>query len=152
MNARGLSRLRGDLQRAKVHRGTAEAQIADTRTNSEAAVMIKSSDIPVCFVRDRIAGALRVAPEFCEVAKLLHYEPGQTFKLHSDFLETTTPAMREVVLRYGQRVATFLLYLSDEYAGGETEFPNAGFQFKGRKGDGLFLAPAPKGADWLISI
>ena len=39
----------------------------------------------------------------------------------------------------GQRVATFLVYLSDDYDGGETEFTDAGFKFKARKGDALMF-------------
>lgn len=163
-----IERLRGDLERAKVYRGAADAIVAETRTNSEAGFMIRSADLPMCLIRNRIAAALRVAPEFCEVTKLLHYSPGQTFKLHSDYLDPEIPAMREEIMRRGQRFATFLLYLSDDYEGGETDFPRADFRFKGAKGDALVFfnvddsgAPEPssfhaglpptRGEKWVLS-
>lgn len=134
-----IDRLRGDLERARIYRGAADPTVADTRTNSEAGFMLKSSDVPMCLIRDRIASALRVSPAFCEVTKLLHYLPGQTFKLHSDYFDPALPALREEIERRGQRSATFLLYLSEDYEGGETEFPNARFRFRGRKGDALLF-------------
>ena len=69
----------------------------------------------------------------------------------------------------GQRVATFLTYLSDDYDGGETEFTEVGFKFKARKGDALIFvnvdvngAPDPmsmhaglpptRGEKWVLSL
>lgn len=163
-----IARLRGDLERAKVHRRAADATVADTRTNSEAGFMLKSSDVAMCLIRDRIAAALRVAPDFCEVTKLLHYLPGQSFTLHADYFDPAVPALRDKIERRGQRYATFLLYLSDNYEGGETDFPQAGFRFKGSKGDALVFfsvdetgAPDPmsmhaglpptRGEKWVLS-
>jgi prolyl 4-hydroxylase len=74
--------------------------------------------------------------EHFEIAKLLHYKPGETFGRHSDFLQ---PGMHEEIEARGQRVATFLVYLSDDYDGGETEFTEVGFKFKARKGDALMF-------------
>lgn len=134
-----IARVRGDLQRAMVNRGKARPQIADTRTNSEAGLMLKISDVAMSFVRDRIVTALGIGAEFCEVAKVLHYSPGQMFKHHFDFLDTSAPELRGEVERHGQRLATFLIYLTDDYEEGETDFPKASFRFKGRKGDGLLF-------------
>ena len=42
---------------------------------------------------------------------------------------------------------TFLLYLNEGYKGGETAFPQLGWQYKGRTGDALFFYNAtPDGA------
>lgn len=128
------------LARARVYRGSASAQTADTRTNREASFTIFSADVLQSVIRDRIAAATH-APLACfEVAKLLHYEPGQQFALHGDFIQTTTPELvREVQLR-GQRAATFLVYLNEEYEGGETEFPRLNFRFRGVCGDALLFS------------
>lgn len=163
-----IDRLKGDLERAKIYRGVADAMVADTRTNSEAGFMLKSSDVPMCLIRNRIAAALNVSPAFCEVTKLLHYQPGETFKLHSDYFDPAAPAMRAEIEQRGQRFATFLLYLNDGYEGGETDFPSAGFRFKGAKGDALVFfsvdehgapdpmsmhagAPPTSGEKWVLS-
>jgi prolyl 4-hydroxylase len=39
-------------------------------------------------------------------------------------------------------VVTFLIYLNDDYLGGETEFPRVGVSHKGRRGEGLFFVNA----------
>ncbi len=38
----------------------------------------------------------------------------------------------------GQRVLTFVIYLSHAYESGETDFPRLRWRFRGRKGDALF--------------
>ena len=64
-----------------------------------------------------------------------------------DYLDTTQPGYAREVAERGQRVATFLLYLNDDYEGGETEFPFLGFRYKGKKGDALlFWNVTPSGA------
>lgn len=106
--------------------------------------------------------------EHFEVAKLLHYDPGQTFMRHSDFLKPGAEMDVEIAAR-GQRVATFLLYLNDDYDGGETEFMDAGFKFKAGKGDALMFlnvdargepdpmsmhagVPTTRGEKWVLSL
>ncbi len=34
---------------------------------------------------------------------------------------------------------TFLIYLSGDFEGGETDFPNFGWRYKGKTGDALFF-------------
>ena len=36
-------------------------------------------------------------------------------------------------------MVTLLLYLNDDYQGGETDFPELNWKFKGRKGDALWF-------------
>lgn len=120
------------------------------RSNSEASFEIDGSDVVLSVLHDRIARASGVPVENFEVGKLLHYKPGETFELHSDFLQ---PGMHEEIEARGQRVATFLVYLSDDYDGGETEFSEANFKFKARKGDALmFLNVDANGAPDLMSM
>jgi prolyl 4-hydroxylase len=65
----------------------------------------------------------------------------------SDFQEPATPALRQEIERYGQRVATLLVYLNDDYAGGETDFPRIPLRYKGARGDALLFANVqPSGA------
>ena len=45
----------------------------------------------------------------------------------------------------GDRLATFLMWLNDDYEGGELEFVKVGFSYKGRAGDGLFFASMREG-------
>ena len=70
---------------------------------------------------------------------MLHYAPGQEFKPHFDFLDPDIPSDADEIARRGQRNMTLLVYLNDDYTGGETEFPVLGLRYKGRKGDALLF-------------
>ncbi len=164
-----IQRGRHNLKRALVYRKDAGGHAAvDSRTNTEADFTVVNTDLVLCLVRDRIATAIGVATSFFEVTKLLHYEPGQQFSLHADFLETNTHALEQEVRQHGQRVMTFLTYLNDDYEGGETEFPRIGLRHRGRRGDALLFAnvdesgapdyktvhaglPPASGVKWLLS-
>ena len=65
-----------------------------------------------------------------EPLQLLRYGPGGEFKPHHD-------AEKE---GGNQRILTGLVYLSDDYDGGETQFTRTDFSFRGRKGDILLFS------------
>lgn len=163
-----IERGRSQLGRARVYRSSATAQVADSRTNSETSFTIFNADVVLNLLRERMSAATRAPVHFFEVAKLLHYQPGEQFAIHADFIEPSTPELvREVQLR-GQRAATFLVYLNEGYDGGETEFPRLNFRFKGARGDALLFSntdpagapdyatlhaglPPTSGEKWLLS-
>ena len=81
-----------------------------------------------------------------EAFAVLHYAPGEAYGEHVDFLDPAIPAYAAELAQRGQRVATCLIYLNDDYEGGETEFPKLGLSFKGGKGDALiFFSTDPSG-------
>ena len=139
---------RPGLRPALIYRKDAIGHVASaSRTNTESDYTIARADIVLNLVRARLAGTAGVESRYFEVAKLLHYEPGQRFEPHCDFQEPTTPALEQEVARHGQRVATALLYLNDDYEGGETDFPRIGLQYRGARGDLLmFDNVRPSGA------
>ncbi len=134
-----IERVRADLRRAQVYAGTPDMKTSNKRTNSEADLAVTACDVVTALIFDRIAAAAGVTRAFCEVAKVLNYQPGQEFALHPDFFALDNPPLRAEAERNGQRIATFLIYLNDDYEGGETDFPKAGVRFKGRKGDALLF-------------
>lgn len=91
-------------------------------------------------LRNRISQATRLPVPLFEPAQLLHYSAGQRFSQHYDFLDPANPAYTEDLARFGQRIATFLVYLNDEYEGGETSFPKIGISHRAKTGDALFFA------------
>ena len=54
------------------------------------------------------------------------------------WIPDSPPLAREIAAK-GQRVATVLVYLNDDYQDGETDFPELNWRFKGRKGDALWF-------------
>lgn len=139
---------RGSLRRAQVYRKDAAGYVeAGTRTNSEADYTFGNADLVLRLIIERIANAAGFDPRTFEVAKLLHYEPGQQFAPHCDFQDPATPALAQEVARRGQRIATVLVYLNDDYEGGETEFPRIGLRHRASAGDALLFANVqPSGA------
>lgn len=139
---------RRGLHRAMIYRKDASGhEHSHSRTNTESDYTFGNADIVLNLIRARLAVAAGVESRYFEVAKLLHYEPGQQFDAHCDFQEPVTPALRQEVARHGQRVATLLVYLNDDYGGGETDFPRIGLRYKGARGDALLFANVtPSGA------
>jgi prolyl 4-hydroxylase len=130
----------GGLQRAKVYRSSSTAQIAENRTNREMSFTIFNADVVLSLIRDRISAAVGAPVSHFEIAKLLHYLPGEQFALHADFIEAKTPDLARELAARGQRSATFLIYLSDGYEGGATQFPRLSWQYRGRCGDALLFS------------
>jgi hypothetical protein len=69
-----------------------------------------------------------------EITMVLHYQPGEDFGLHADFLELKTPELVREFQRRGRRAGTLLVYLNGNCEGGETNFPRLGFRYKGVTG------------------
>ena len=105
------------------------------RTNQSAAFDFANADLVVEMIRQRIANQLRAPLDCLEMAQALHYGVGQEFVLHCDFLDPQ--ALREEIARNGQRVATVIIYLNDDFEGGETSFPRLGLNHRGKTGDAL---------------
>ncbi len=160
---------RGGMRRARVYGHDAPgAREAESRTNFESDYTVFKADLVLALMRERIAASLGARASHFEVAKLLRYEPGERFSLHADYQDPQVPAQAIEIARHGQRIATFLVYLNDDYDGGETDFPEAGFRFRGRRGDALWFSsvdargepdrrsvhagmPPTRGTKWLLS-
>ncbi len=141
-----IERGRHGMRRAMVYRRDAPGHAeAESRTNTESDFTIWNADLVLGLLRDRIAVSIGADTRFFEVTKLLRYEPGQQFSLHADFQEPTTPALARELELHGQRVLTFLVYLNEDYEGGETEFPQVGLRYRGRRGDALYFVNADAG-------
>jgi hypothetical protein len=135
-----IGRAGSGLTRAKVYRGSSTPQVAETRTNREMSFTIFNADVVLSLIRDRIAASSGAPVTHFEIAKLLHYSPGEQFALHADFIEAKTPELAHDLAARGQRAATFLIYLNDGYEGGATQFPRLDWQYRGGRGDALLFS------------
>jgi hypothetical protein len=115
--------------------------VADSdRTNRSAYFQVADMDLVIEMIRARISAATHVPVPVFEPTQLLHYSVGQEFKRHLDYLEPTNPHHQERLRAGGQRIATFLIYLNQEFEGGETEFSQIGLRYCGKTGDAIFWA------------
>ena len=123
------------------------------RDNSFLVLRLGEMNLVTEVIRQRISAATRLPVPLFEPSQVLHYAVGQRFKPHHDFLDPSNPAYQETLSRFGQRIATFLIYLNDGYEGGETSFPRIGLNFRAKQGDALFFANVrPDGAPDLSTL
>jgi prolyl 4-hydroxylase len=140
----------------------------ENRTNRETHFHLIDCDLITILVRTRLAAVIGAPLLGLELTAVLHYCPGQYYAPHFDYFDASLPGYAEEVVNNGQRVLTFLLYLNDDYEGGETEFPVLRARFRGGKGDALFFwnvepngaidprtlhagLPPARGEKWLLS-
>jgi predicted 2-oxoglutarate/Fe(II)-dependent dioxygenase YbiX len=116
-------------------------QVADPgRTNQGTDFQLPDMDLVIQVIRARISAATRIPMPVFELTQLLHYSVGQEFKRHLDYLEPGNAHHREQLRLRGQRIATFLIYLNEDFEGGETEFSQIGLRYRGKTGDAVFWA------------
>jgi hypothetical protein len=112
----------------------------ESRDNSSFVLRLPEMSVLTEVIRHRISAATNLPVPLFEPAQVLHYAVGQRFKQHYDFLDPANPAYRESLGQFGQRIATFLIYLNGGYEGGETAFPAIGLSYRAEEGDALFFA------------
>ena len=102
------------------------------RTSEAAAFPLAVESPAIHALCRRLAEASGTDVSQGEPLQVLRYSAGQEYKPHFDAIDQTE----------NQRVLTFLVYLNDDFQGGETEFLSTGLKVKGGKGDGLLFRNA----------
>jgi len=129
---------RPHLTRAEIYdRETGGLKSDNMRSNSAAPLMLGRTDTVLGFLRARIAALAEVRVLALEPSQILHYAVGEQFGAHHDFLDVRFPGLAKDVALNGQRGLTLLIYLNDDYEGGETAFPLLGRAYRGARGDAL---------------
>lgn len=149
-----------DVDRGKV--------VHEMRSNSSTSFPATDSDVLLQLIAHRAARACAIPVSHQEQTAVLHYRPGQSYEDHFDFIDPDVAGFRTELETRGQRVATVLVYLSTECDGGETDFPQLGWNYKGDPGDALIFRnvtesgepdrrmlhagrPPRRGEKWLLS-
>lgn len=138
------------------------------RSNRNAALSVADTDVITQLIRARCAVAAGLPLSNLEPPEVLHYAPGESYRLHVDFFHVSVAHFAELVRESGQRTRTLLIYLNDDYEGGATEFPKLDLKFRGRPGEALLFenvlpdgegdmrtvhsgTPVISGSKWLFS-
>jgi hypothetical protein len=140
----------------------------DMRSNTGMGFSLVETDFVLQLINARVGVSTGIRMSQHEPINVLHYAVGQSYAPHYDFLNPDVDQLGVRAQREGQRIGTFLIYLNSEFEGGETEFPELKWRFRGQKGDALFfvnvtedgavdrrllhagLAPT-RGEKWLLS-
>jgi prolyl 4-hydroxylase len=84
-------------------------------------------------IYNKLSNIIDIDADHFEQLQVVRYEPGQQYKAHWDACWEDHKC-GEFMKMGGQRYATFLLYLNDDFEGGETEFPYRNIKVKPEKG------------------
>ncbi|XP_020580054.1 probable prolyl 4-hydroxylase 9 [Phalaenopsis equestris] len=124
-----------------LRKGETEESTKGIRTSS--GTFLSASEDPtetLKYIEEKIARATMIPRDHGEAFNILRYEIGQKYASHYDSFDPS-----EYGPQKSQRVASFLLYLSDVEEGGETMFPfenaNIDFSYDYRKCIGLKVKP-----------
>lgn len=139
------------------------------RNNVSSGFSLLETDFLMQLVNARIAAASGLPFMHQEATNVLNYAVGEEYLPHYDFIDPEEdPLFAEKTRLHGQRAVSVLIYLNDDYEGGETDFPRAGVRFRGRVGDALLYQnldaqgavdrqtlhaglPTTRGEKWLLS-
>jgi hypothetical protein len=164
-----IDRARGRLERATVYDAvTRRDEVHQMRSNTVANFDYATLDVVQFLLEARMAMTCGVRMQQLEAPMVLHYDVGEQITPHFDFIDMNAPDYDQQIREQGQRVITFLLYLNDDYAGGETTFPTLGLVNRGTMGDGLYFinsnqdrsadrnmlhtgSPPTAGEKWIVS-
>lgn len=157
------------LARAQVYDpATGLGRVERHRSNSAFAFNLETSDLVLVLLRERIARTAGLPVSGLEPSQVLRYGVGETFDWHVDWLDPAIPGQASDLATRGQRIATLLLYLNDDFEGGETAFESGGLRHRARRGDALMWAntlpqggvdrttrhaglPPTRGEKWVLS-
>jgi prolyl 4-hydroxylase len=164
-----IDQSRGRLVGAPVYDALAKKETLSTnRTNTWASFNIEHADLVSVLVQVHICATTGVTFRQLEPLAVLHYATGEQSTEHFDFIDPLVPNYADEVARKGERIVTFLVYLNDDYDGGETELVTLEIKHKGRSGDALFFVnvledgrpdrrtlhagrPPTRGEKWVVS-
>jgi len=158
------------LERARVYEPARRQEaVVSHRSNTVAVFGVDSVEVVHVLLQARMAAACGLSERCMEAPSVLHYSPGEEFRDHYDFVDPRVSAdYAGEIARNGQRVVTFIVYLNDDFDGGETAFPKLDFEHKGRRGGGIYFVnalpdlspdlrmlhagrPPTRGEKWIVS-
>jgi hypothetical protein len=138
-----IEQARPHLKRALIYDPVGGKDIADhMRTNTAAGFDLMHADLVQALVQWRMSAAVGVPIGHMEGPTVLHYAVGEQITNHYDFVNPRIQNYQAEIEKRGQRIVTFLVYLNDDYEGGETDFPELGLRYHGAKGNGIFFTNA----------
>jgi prolyl 4-hydroxylase len=102
---------------------------------------LQDDDHPLCMRLAQYSEQITTIPrENQEMLQVAHYEPNGKFNEHFDACAYDNKDYCDKMNNYsGQRRSTLLIYLNDDFEGGETEFVQIGLKIKPEKGKGILF-------------
>lgn len=111
----------------------------NARTSTSTGYQRGQTDV-ISTIEARIAELLHWPVDHGEGLQVLRYEDGGEYRPHFDFFDPAKKSSQVVTKKGGQRLGTFLMYLSEVDAGGSTRFPKLNFEVRPKMGTALYFA------------
>jgi prolyl 4-hydroxylase len=117
---------------------TGRDAVSDKRSSWGMFFRLEENDF-IARIDRRVSLLMNLPLEHGEGLQVLHYPTGAGSEPHFDYLQPTSAANRESLLRSGQRVSTLVTYLNDVPAGGQTVFPALGWAVSPLRGNAVYF-------------
>lgn len=114
-----------------MHKNENSKQSTDQGRTSHSASFQKDEFPLLTEVDKRVSQILGIPPNHIEGLQMVKYTSGQQYRPHHDWFKPPHDDTKN------ERIYTILVYLNDDYQGGETYFPKVKYGFKGKKGDAI---------------
>ena len=124
--------------------------LADTKRVSEQA-WLDDSDPFIKRLSDKIKNYTNTPNNFQEKLQVVKYSTGGFFKPHYDACEGGSEFCKRMDGENGPRYLTVLIYLNDDYEGGETVFPLINKSIVPRKGKAVIFQNVDKKNGYIIT-
>jgi len=115
-----------------------ESVEGEGRTSYSAYLDIED-DFNLEMIRKKISKFLNIDKKRFEHFQCVSYAVGQEYQAHYDTFDPNSAEGKEEIETNGQRHFTLLIYLNDDFEGGQTYFPHLDLLFTPKKGAGLFF-------------
>jgi prolyl 4-hydroxylase len=121
-----------------VDEGNGAMQTHESRT-SRGAMIQRAETALIGRVEARLAQIAHWPVEQSEGLQVQQYQPTNEYRPHFDWFDPELPGPRKQMEHGGQRLGTFVLYLSNVGIGGGTAFPAIGLEVVPKKGGAVFF-------------
>lgn len=124
---------KSELTPSKVYSNTTD--VYDTKTRKSDQAWLKDTMDPViASISEKVASISQIPIEHQEDLQVVSYSPGGFFTPHYDACDGDEEFCKRMDGASGPRLFTYLIYLNDDYEGGETVFPKLNITVTPKKG------------------
>lgn len=118
-----------------------------TKNRTSNTSFLPNNSFIVTLIKDKISKNLQIDIKRIETLQGVRYNSGQYFLPHRDAYDGTIK--QNLAVESGNRIWSFLIYLNDDYEGGETGFPLLNLNIKPKKGMALMWHNVKENGDLL---
>lgn len=102
---------------------------------------LRKNDPIIAGIMQRLCTIANLPFANVEDMQVVKYDQNGYYNEHHDSCCDSHPNCIDFEKRGGQRIITLIIYLSDDFEGGATRFPNLNKEYKPKKWDGLLFYP-----------